>query len=118
VDALHSFRTTIDLWRSTADWTHLWIGLRGLIELLHRIQADVPAAVLHGAVHTAETAAPPYGEDAERLSRLGRSLTDRLGSSTYAEAVERGRSMADEHVIQYALAEIARALARMEAFDA
>lgn len=60
----------------------------------------------------------PYGEDAERLSRLGRALADRHGASTYAEAVQRGRSMAGEHVITYALTEIARALARMEALDA
>jgi predicted ATPase len=118
VDALRSFRATVDLWRSTSDWTHLWIGLRGLIELLHRVQSYEPAAVLHGAVYTADTAAPPYGEDADRLSRLGRSLATQLGSSTYAAAVHRGRSMTDEQMIDYAMAEIARALARIEAFDA
>lgn len=109
VEALRSFRATIDLWRSTSDWTHLWIGLRALVELLHRIGADQPAAVLLGAVSAAATAAPPYGEDAERLSRLGRSLADRLGSAGYTEALQRGRSMPDEQVIQYARAAIAQA---------
>ena len=117
VEALRSFRATIELWRSTSDWTHLWIGLRGLIELLHRIAADEPAAILQGAVSAADTAAPPYGEDAERLSRLGRSLTDRLGPAAYTAALQRGQSMSGERVIRYALAEIAHALDRMDAAD-
>ena len=65
--AFRSFETVMDDLQGASDWTHLWTGLRSLVELLTRIGADHDAAFLHAAVTHRPTAPPVYGEDSDRL---------------------------------------------------
>jgi predicted ATPase/DNA-binding SARP family transcriptional activator len=114
VEALRSFRTVIDHLHRAADWTHLWIGLRSLVELLVRIGADEAAAVLHAAVTGSPTAPPVYGADADRLAGAGRRVERRLGAGGVAAARARAAAMADEQVLEFARSTIDQALARLD----
>lgn len=105
-DALAAFRTIIDDWRTSGDWAHMWTTLHNLVVLLERVGADRPAAVLLGAIETARTGAPAFGEDAARLAATAASLQASLGDAELPAARERGRSMSDDQAVAYALAEI------------
>lgn len=109
-EALLGFRDVIDTFRQGGDWTHLWTGLRSLVELFTRIGADHAAAVLHAAVIGADTAAPVYGADAERLETVAACLQRRGGPEAMTVALERARAMTDEQAVAFARAEIDRAL--------
>jgi len=107
-DALRAFGAVIDHLHRGADWTHLWVGLRSLIELFARLGVNEAAAVLHAAVTTAHTAPPAYGADATRLVALGRALEGRLGPAGVAATRARAAVMADEQVLAFARGEIER----------
>lgn len=109
--ALRSFAYVLDVWSQTNDWTHLWVGLRSLVELLARIGSDEAAAVLHGAVLDAPGAPPVYGADADRLAHLAAELDQRLGTSQMAAARLRGQTMAADDLLDWTRAEINRNLA-------
>ena len=107
-EALRSFRDMIDHWRVAGDWTHLWIGMRSLVELLARLGANAPAVVLHAAVVSAHTAPPPFGADADRLHAVAADLEDRLSPEALAAGRARGEAMADQEAVALARAEIDR----------
>lgn len=113
--ALRSFRQVIDHLYEGSDWTHLWTGLRSLVELLARAGAHEPAAVLHGAVTGAATAPPVYGDDAERLATVADTLAAALGADALTAARQQGRAMHDHEAVTYAVDAIASAQARMAA---
>jgi hypothetical protein len=108
-DALRSFATVIDELHSANDWTHLWTGLRSLVELLTRIGADHDAAFLHAAVTHRPTAPPVYGEDSDRLRTVVATLTGRLGPAALDDAKTRAAVLTDEDVIAWARVVIDRA---------
>lgn len=110
-EALRSFRTMIDHLHQATNWTHLWTGLRSLVELFVRIGANDPAAILYAAVTSAPTAPPVYGDDADRLTTAGHTLAQRLGAAAMAEARARAADMADDEVLGYARVAIDEALA-------
>ncbi|MGY2082475.1 AfsR/SARP family transcriptional regulator [Blastococcus sp. SYSU DS0539] len=110
-EALRAFREIIDHWRACGDWVHLWTTLHNLLVLFERVGADQAAAVLHGAVATAATGAPPFGTDAERLETAAAALRRSLGSDAFAAADTRGRCMSDEAAVAFAREEIERLLA-------
>lgn len=109
-EALASFREIIQHWRTCGDWVHLWTTLHNLLVLLQRAGADDAAAVLHGAVQTSSTGAPPFGADAERMQTAAAAVRRALGDETFAAAETRGRCMSDEEVVAFALGEVERLL--------
>lgn len=111
--ALRSSAAVLEVWAQTSDWTHLWVGLRSLAELLARVGADRTAAVLLGAVLDGSTGPPVYGADAERLAELAAALEDRLGAGDLAAARSRGQAMAAAEVLDFARGEIDQAAANL-----
>jgi hypothetical protein len=101
-EALASFREIIDSWRRCGDWVHLWTALHNLLVLFERTGAHEAAAVLHGAVRTASTGAPPFGRDAERLRGTAAALRRTLGEQAFVAADARGRCMSDEDAVGFA----------------
>jgi tetratricopeptide (TPR) repeat protein len=107
-DALRLFREVIEHWHLAGNWTHQWTTLRNVIDLFYRLGADEPAAVLYGAMTVSRTAPPAYGNDAERLADAVAGLPQRLGQARFADAVARGRAMADDDAVTFACAQIDR----------
>lgn len=103
-EAVPAFREVITHWRRLGDWTHQWTTLRNLVGLLVRLGREEPAATLIGAIGAAETGAPPFGSDAERLAGAAATLEGRLGREAFAAAVSRGSAMAGEDAVALALA--------------
>lgn len=106
--ALTGFREVIEHWHQVGDWTHQWTTLRNLIVLFSRVGATGPAAVLYGAVATADSGAAAYGDDAERLEATALAL--RGASADFARDEARGRAMDPDEVVAYALEQIDRLL--------
>jgi hypothetical protein len=50
----------IDYFARTGNWTHLWVTLRNLADLLRRLGDDEPAAVLEAAADRAPDAPAPH----------------------------------------------------------
>ena len=73
-----------------------------MIELLTRIGADEPAAVLYGALASRATSTPTFGAGAARLDRSRRLLAERVGAGAWAAAVDRGSRLGDDEVVRYA----------------
>lgn len=101
-EALRSFTGMIDRLHEAGDWTHLWTGLRGLVEVLARLGCDEPAGVLLGAVRGAVNAPPVYGEDAERLAAVEAELDERLGADAVAGLQARGRALTNDEAVRFA----------------
>jgi hypothetical protein len=104
-DALAGYRELIARWRRTGTWPQQWVTVRNLLELLARLGSHEAAAVLYGAVE-AKAPAPEQGPERERLVRALSSAEAALGAQGIAAAIERGRSMARDEVIDYALSEV------------
>ncbi len=100
----------IDHWSQTGDWTLQWITIRHVIDLLVRLGAHEPAAMLYGALTDSATATTAYGPDAARLRSHANTLSAELGAQQYSAAVERGVASNDDEVIQFARAELDRVL--------
>lgn len=69
-----------------------------MVDLLVRLGADEPAALLYGAVSTRSTAAPVFGADADRLEQAHRILTERLGAQRFTAAAASGTALDDDVV--------------------
>lgn len=85
--ALALFRETVAHWRPLGAYTQQLTTLRNLVELLVHIEADEPAAVLHGAVTAGAT--PSFGAEADRLAAAWDQLVTRLGAEAAEAAAER-----------------------------
>lgn len=48
-EALTGYRDVIDYFARTGNWTHLWVALRNLADLLRRLSDDEPAGLLDSA---------------------------------------------------------------------
>jgi len=110
--ALPLFREVVGHWHRAGDWVHQWPALRNVVDLLVRVGADEPAAVLLGAVSaTRRTAAPVYGADEGRLRAARRALTSRMGAAAVAAAAARGAALDDDAAVAFASAALDAALA-------
>jgi hypothetical protein len=109
--ALQLFREVIEHWHRLGNWTQQWTTVRNVTELLTRLGADRPAAVLHGAATTSTTAAPLFGSAAERLQATARTLRQRLGPATFDHATTEGAKLGDDAAIAHARTAIQEALA-------
>jgi hypothetical protein len=103
-EALRRFPALIDLWDSAGNWTQQWVMLRSLVATLVRLGRDEPAAVLYGALSASPTAAPLFGADAERLTRVVETMQRRAGRGQFGAWVERGRHLGDDGAVEFARA--------------
>ena len=99
--AIELFAEVIAHWRRLGDWTHQLTTLRNLVDLLVRIGADEPAAMLYGAVRDAEP--PSFGAEADRLDDAWAQLEERLGSDPAAGIASRGRQLRSPEAVDRAL---------------
>lgn len=99
--ALRLFDDAVDYWSQAGNWTQQWITLRNVIDLLIRLKADEPAAVIYGALTASATATPAYGDDAERLLAHAAGLRTRLGAATFTAALVHGRALGDAEVVPF-----------------
>jgi predicted ATPase/DNA-binding SARP family transcriptional activator len=106
--ASHLFDEAIDYWSQAGTWTQQWITLRNVVDLLIRLDAAGPAAVIYGAVTTSSTATPPYGADAERLASHAGALRTRLGAAQFSAALARGKALDDAEVVAFTRAALAQ----------
>jgi DNA-binding SARP family transcriptional activator len=109
--ALRSYRDAIEHWHRHGNWTQQWITLRNLIELLARVGAGEPAAVIYGATNASATAPPTFGPEARRLAAVVALLSRGLGLEALDEATQRGAALSDEEVVAFATTAIERILA-------
>ncbi|MBW3602939.1 MAG: winged helix-turn-helix domain-containing protein [Actinobacteria bacterium] len=101
--ALDSFADVIRHWRRAGVWTHQWTTLRNLVWVLTRLNAHEPAALLYGAQHAADSAAPTYGADAERLADARRTLASRLGEANFETLADQGAQLSARQAVDLAL---------------
>jgi hypothetical protein len=85
-------------------WTHQWTSLRGVVDVLLRLERDREAAVLRGGLLSRRDAAPIYGPDAERMADAETVLRQRLGDRAFTDLAERGARMNDDEVVSFARA--------------
>ena len=88
----------------------MWITLRNLVELLARLGAAEPAAVLYGAC-TATTTSAPYGQEADRLEAVVGTLVSSLGEEAFDDAKARGSALGEGEAASFASAVIRSLLA-------
>jgi hypothetical protein len=113
-EAIPMMLEAIRHWQHAGNWTQQWTTLRNVVELLVRLRADRPAAVLTGAIRAATTAAPVFGPTAERMDQSARALASRLGAQAFAALTGQGAAMEPQTVIRYACTELTRCLPRQD----
>src|SRR5699024_8836877 len=79
-EAVEAYRDVVLHWRRVGDHTHQLTAVRNLVVLLAQIGAAREAALLHGAVTSADT--PTFGAEKERLDDAWYQIQDRLGGAT------------------------------------
>lgn len=112
--ALRLFEDVIRHWRRGGSWTQQWITLRNLVELLARLGAHEPAAVLYGACAASTTSPPSYGPEADRLEAVVGTLVSSLGERAFGDAKARGETLSDDEAVSFASAVTRRLLADAE----
>lgn len=110
--ALGHYERAIREWQQAGAWTPMWVTIRTLVELLTRAGAHNDAAILYGAVTSADSGAPPFGTDADRLRQSAALLRQHLTDTEFGFRVGRGEQMDGSQVIRFALEAIARAAAK------
>jgi hypothetical protein len=108
---LRLFDGVLQHWRQGGSWTQQWITLRNLVELLARLGAHEPAAVLYGACTASTTSPPSYGPEADRLEAVVGTLVSSLGEKAFDDAKARGAKLSDDEAVSFALAVARRLLA-------
>ncbi|HEV2069922.1 MAG TPA: BTAD domain-containing putative transcriptional regulator [Acidimicrobiales bacterium] len=109
--ALRLFDDVIQHWRRGGNWTQQWLALRNLVELIARVGADEPAAVLYGACTASSTSPSIYGPEVHRLEGVVATVVSRVGQRAFDQARRRGASLSDEEAVSFALAVTRRLLA-------
>lgn len=99
--ATELFVDAVRHWRRLGDRTHQLTTLRNVVELFDRAGADVPAAVLLGAV--TGSAPPTFGSGTERLEAVWHRLGRRLGEAAAVDATRRGTVLGTDEAADLAL---------------
>lgn len=97
--AARTFVDVIDRFEQAGNWRQQWTAMRQAVELLARLSQPHDAAVVLGAVEAAD-AENIFGDDAERLGRLGDQLRATLGPA-FDAATRDGRSLDRTDVIAF-----------------
>lgn len=108
--ALRLFEDVIRHWRRGGGWTQQWLTLRNLVELLARLGAHEPTAVLYGACTVSTASSPSYGPEADRLKAVVDTLVFSLGEPAFGEAKARGETLSGDQAVSFALAVTRRLL--------
>ncbi|MGV9710057.1 BTAD domain-containing putative transcriptional regulator [Gordonia sp. NPDC003424] len=105
---------TVDHWRDAGNWTHQWVSLRAVIDVLARLGRDDAAAILLGAVrgHGVDAGPESLGADAGRLTEVENALRAHLGDRTVDELAARGAGLTRTAVIDLAIGELRTAAGR------
>jgi hypothetical protein len=111
--ALRLFEDVIGHWRLGGSWAQQWLILRNLVELLARLGAHEPAAVLYGACLASTTSPTSYGPEADRLDTVVGMLESILGEAAFGDATARGATLAYDDAESLALATIRRLLGEL-----
>jgi predicted ATPase/DNA-binding SARP family transcriptional activator len=90
-DALRGYREVIDYFARTGNWTHQWVTLRNLADLLRRLGDDEPAALLDAAADSAPDAPA-------RPSAVGADSGPRPPVLHRAAVLDVARQAVDRHV--------------------
>ncbi len=69
--------------------------MRSVVDLLTRLDADLPAARLLGAVMSPASGHEVFGDDDLRLSFIRDRLSDRLGSAVFEQSFRDGSALDD-----------------------
>ncbi len=102
---LEEFALLIDRFRRSGAWTHLMVVVWNLIEALHKLDAEGPAAVL---LHVAPPGAPPpYGDQLARLDQIRNRLADTMPADALNRAANAGAAMSREQTADFALTALA-----------
>lgn len=99
VAAARAFVDVIDRFEQAGNWRQQWTAMRHAVELLARLSQPHAAAVVLGAVEAAD-AQNIFGDDAERLGRLGDELRAAIGTS-FDAATRDGRLLDRTDVIAF-----------------
>ncbi|MFR9805237.1 BTAD domain-containing putative transcriptional regulator [Pseudonocardia sp. RS010] len=81
-EALDGYRDAIEYWATAGNWTHQWVTLRNLADLLRRLDDPETAAVLDAAADLAPDAPAGHGGD-------GATATEHLGRDAALEVARR-----------------------------
>ena len=100
--AARAFRRLLDHLRRAGVWAIQLTMLRTIAELLAKLGDQPNAAVLYGAVTAPGGVAAVFGEDADRLDRLKSSLSADLGAAELEQAIERGRQLDNDEIVELA----------------
>jgi hypothetical protein len=108
VGALAGYRDVIDTWFRGSDSANLWLSLRYVAAILASLERDEPAAVLYGALESAGavTALPLEPSSADEFALAMKEVRERAEPTALADAIEHGRTLADDEVVRYALREL------------
>lgn len=102
---LDEFALLIDRFRCSGAWTHLMVVVWNLVEALHKLDAERPAAVL---LHAAPAGAPtPYGDQLARLDRIRARLAETMPADAFTQAAADGAVLSREQTAEFALAAVA-----------
>jgi predicted ATPase/DNA-binding SARP family transcriptional activator len=102
---LDEFALLINRFERSGAWTHLMVVVWNLIEALHKLDAQRPAAVL---LHAAPAGAPaPYGDQLARLDQIRNRLADTMPADAFIQAAVDGAALSREQTAEFALAALA-----------
>lgn len=93
---------SLEHWRGTGNRTHLWVGLRAVVELLAQAGRDDVAAELLGGLAARRSGGALFGADAARLAALRDDLAARLGAEALDRAERRGAARDDDGLVDLA----------------
>ncbi len=99
-DAARAFVEVIDRFESAGNWRQQWTTMRQAVELLARLGRHRAAAVVLGAVESAD-AENIFGDDAKRLARVRSELSTVLGPSL-DRALRDGQALDRTDIITFA----------------
>jgi predicted ATPase/DNA-binding SARP family transcriptional activator len=105
-ESIHDLVVTIEDWRRRGMRSYLATSLRNLAILLDRIDRNVEAATLLGALDRS-AGFDSFGDEAAELAAVGERLADKLGHSAYAAAFDDGARRRLDDVIDELLADLA-----------
>jgi predicted ATPase len=108
IGALAGYRDVIDTWFRGSDSANLLLSLRYVAAILASLERDEPAAVLYGALESAGavTALPLEPSSADEFALAMKRVRERADPTALADAIEQGRTLADDEVVRYALREL------------
>ncbi|MEE4025877.1 BTAD domain-containing putative transcriptional regulator [Gordonia sp. PKS22-38] len=104
--AARLFADVLRHWRDAGNWTHQWVSLRTVVDVLIRLERLDCAAELLGAIRRSDeiTGAGAYGTDAQRLDAAYQRLRECLGDEALDNLLERGAVRSSPDVVASALA--------------